>query len=185
MSRHVVLDIHLAAIRGFLDRVLAVVDGEVNQAWSREEAGEFEDEDDFDNALFGPFMTEEIALRAVLHELNSLVESELQSLASEPFHRRNPSPNWLKDRQVHDLHYPELKKLIESHYAVRLDDLPGSGEIEEIRRKINAFKHRAGFKDPRKDKDWKTLGDKVKLDREEAHLYLQSVSDFLRALWAA
>lgn len=80
----IVLTIELDAIRDFLNRVSASVDAEYSDIFRREEAGEFADNDELANALFPAMMSEEIAVRATLGELNALVESELQNLAVLP-----------------------------------------------------------------------------------------------------
>ena len=77
----VILHLRLMAIKSFLERVLASVDEEYGQVFNRNEEGEYEDYDDFMNALYLPMEAEEIALRAVYYELNALVESNLQDLA--------------------------------------------------------------------------------------------------------
>jgi hypothetical protein len=183
MTPLVILDSRLGAIRSFFDRVSASVNADYDEVIQRAKAGRFRDRDDEANALFGPFTSEQIAIRAVLSELNALVESELQALAIKPLVHRAPSSE--PGRLVWDLKRDALCKLVETYYAVSIADLPGSGAVEEIRQKINAYKHRGGVRDPRRDCDIQYFPEKFELDREQTRFYIQAVRDFLQALGEA
>ncbi len=141
----------------------------------RAKMGEFKDSDEEANAFFSPRTSENLAMRAALNEINSLVEWELSSLGVVPF-AKEPKKNKL--RLVWDLKRDDSHRLIESHYGIKLDELPGSKEVEELRKTINAFKHRKGYKDPRKEN---VLG-RYELNRGCVANCLVGARKFLRAL---
>lgn len=74
MGTLITLDIELGAIRSFLDRVMNAADSEYSKIKAMSNADEFAHYDDEANAYFVPEMWENIAIRATLGELNSLVE---------------------------------------------------------------------------------------------------------------
>ena len=185
MSKVFILNMKLKSIRTFLNRVCESVDREYFAIIQRSEAGEFNDEDEEMNTFFDPMMSEEIGIRAVYHELNALIESELQSLASAPFAEQEHTSKRKRKRIIWDLRRKELSELIESYYAVSFDDLPGSGQIEDIRRTVNSYKHRSGFKDPRKwtDRPMTSFPERFKLERETACQCIDATRDFFQSLW--
>ena len=191
MSRYVILDIELNAIKAFLDRVITSVDEEISHVFQMREDGEFTDFDELDNALFIPLESEAIAIRATLYELNALVEWELQHLAIEPYKyasRYAGKPKFIGDappnrlKLVSDLSRGEIRQLIENHYKVDFDELPGSSEVDRVRRAVNAFKHRKGFKDFRRD-CWSHFPERFELNRDEAYRAIEATRKFLGALW--
>jgi hypothetical protein len=184
MSQLFILNMELDSIRSFLERVVKSVDSDYIEITHRAGIGEFADEDDESNAFFDPEMSEEIAIRATLGELNALVEWELQHIASEPFAQEQIAKRTKHNKIIWDLKRDDLYRLIEEYYSISVDDLPGSKEVEEIRRTINAYKHRKGFKDSRKDTDWIYFLEKYEVEREKAFSYIEAVRDFLQALWA-
>jgi hypothetical protein len=185
MSYLLVLNMELESIRSFLERVGKSVDSDYTEIMRRVEAGEFADEDEEGNAFFDPMMSDEIAVRATLGELNALVEWELQQVTVEPLAQEQKAKKSKQNRIVWDLKPHDLYHLIEGYYHISIDDLPGSKEVEEIRRTVNAYKHRKGFKDPRRDTDWTYFPEKFQLEREKALHQVEAVRDFLQALWAA
>ncbi len=178
MGSLISIDIELNEVRSFLERVYRSVDSEYGNLISRAQAGEFKDPDEEANAFFSPRTSESLAMRAALNEINSLVEWELSSLGVAPFSKQPSNKNKL--RLVWDLKRDDLHELIERHYSIKLGKLPGSKEVDEIRKTINAFKHRKGYKDPRKEK---VLG-RYELDREFVENCLVGARKFLRALHA-
>jgi len=64
----VVLQIRLDSIRNFLEHVKNEAEAEIRTVFARDEAFEFEELDDFDNALYHPIARQEIAARAVYYE---------------------------------------------------------------------------------------------------------------------
>jgi hypothetical protein len=147
--------------------------------------------DDFDNALFAPMERENIAIRAVFSELNALIEWELGCMANEA-HFSNPKTKSVLDvrsheeikhiKLIYDLSISKIHKLIEDYYNINISSLPEYEQVHFIRKSINAFKHRKGYKDFRKEKD-SFIGDKFILNREIAFQAIKSTMIFLRALW--
>lgn len=160
MSRLIGLDIELQAIRFFLERLATFIDAEYLEIINQAEAGKFIEEDEEANAFFWPQSSEEIGIRAVIGELNALVEWELQNLAIEPLAERKKVKNSKLSKSVRDISRGELRRLIETHYQIKFNDLSGFEEVEEIRRTINAYKHRKGFKDLHRDTDWTRFPEK-------------------------
>ena len=187
MIRPILLRIELEAIRNFLERVADSVDAEYLEIISRIEAGEFSHYDDESNALFMPISREEIAIRATFAELNALVESKFQCLAAEPLAKQQNKNDPKRPKLVWDINREKLRRMIEEHYQVNFDALSGFEKVEEIRRTINAYKHRWGVKNPRgggllESENWL---EKFKLERENAFQCIDAVNDFLMALWTA
>lgn len=184
MGTAISIYIELDAVQSFLERVYACVDSEYRELIARADSGEFIEENEEANAFFRPRASEKIAMKAALNEINSIVEWELFSIALEPFMdaQANKKPYGL--RLVWDLDRRELTELIENYYCITLDSLPGYLEVEEVRKAINAFKHRKGFKDPRRNRD--TNGNSIfgqfELDRATIANYLDGARRFLRAL---
>lgn len=187
MGPSIFLHIELEAIRNFLKRVAASVDAEYLEIISRVEAGEFSDYDEESNAFFMPMQSEEIAIRATFAELNALIESEFQSLAVKPFAEQQNKKEPKRLKLVWDINREQLRRLIEEYYQVNFNDLSGFEKVEEIRRTINAYKHRGGVKNPRRGDllESKNLLEKFKLERENAFRCIEAVNDFLKALWTA
>lgn len=172
------IDIELNEVKSFLERVYRSVDSEYGNLISRAQAGEFKAPDEEANAFFSPRTSERLAMRAALNEINSLVEWELFSLGVAPFSKEPSKKNKL--RLVWDLKRDDLRRLIESHYSIKLVELPGSKEVDDVRNTINAFKHRKGYKDPRKEN---VLG-RYELGRAFVANCLVGARNYLRALHA-
>lgn len=196
---HVVLQIKLEAIKSFLGHVDRDAGDEIENVFERNESGEFEDEDDFENAIFFPVMRQEIAARAVYSELNALIESELHNSAYIPWlestkHRGPKSLDFnsltlesIRDlKMVSDLPFGEIKKLIEEKYKINIKDLDGGDAFFKMREMVNAFKHRNGLIDFRKQeaKDIK-LVERHKADIEHAYDAIDKANVFIKALWLA
>lgn len=192
MGNNITLDIELRALKIFLDKTLEIVDTEKATIFEQEKSGEFHQLDDFSNALFFPEEQESIAIRAVFYEVNTLVEWELRILAIEPYRnsvRFNTKPKFLGDSHiasqikfVYDLPIGEIHRLLEEYYKINLLSLPSSDEIYHIRRVVNAFKHRKGFKDSRREPT-SELPEKFQLTREDAYQAIDGARIFLKALW--
>lgn len=195
MGNYISIDIELEAIKNFLSKTLEAVDSEKADICEREEAGEFHDGlDDFSNAMFLPLEHEAIAIRAVLYEINALVEWELGSLAVDSYRespRHATKPKFLCDvpigeassvKLVYDLPIGELYRLIEQYYQIKLSDIPGFAEVHRVRQAVNAFKHRKSFKDHRKDLGSKPL-ERFEPTRANAYEAIDGARSFLRALW--
>ena len=177
--------IRLDAIRDFLKRMCASVDAEYSDVMRRDKQGEFVNSDELADAYFSPLMSEEIAVRATLSELNALIEYKLQGLANEPFTEEKVKRKCKRNFLVFDLARDRLIALIEGYYRVKLDVLPSFCAVEEIRHAVNACKHRDGWKDPRKDyigREPAKVWEKFKLDRQHAFDLIIAVREFLTAL---
>jgi hypothetical protein len=195
----VILHLELDTIKGFLEHVDDEAGTEIRDVLARNESGEFEDEDDFDNALYSPLTRQEIAARAVYYEINALIERELQHSAHrswvESAKHRGPklldfnaltleSVRSLK--LISDLPFGDIVKLIEENHKIKIKDLDGGEEFLKMRDMVNAFKHRGGLIDFRKQnpKDINFV-ERYKADIEQAYGAIDRASEFIKALWAA
>jgi len=196
MGNFLILDIEIQAIEEFLTKTLETVDTEVTHIFSQEKSGAFTGIDDFSNALFFPLSREAISFRAVFYELNAIVEWELQSVASKvyKYSLRFKPPKSFADitaldevsrvKLVYDLPFNEICKLITDYYKINLSTLYGFEQVQFIRQSTNAFKHRKGFKDIRRDKGSKLL-EEFRMNRTDAYQAIESTKGFLKALWKA
>lgn len=184
MSSLVLINIELDIIRSFLNNVMITVDSEYANISAMVKAGEFPHYDDEANAYFKPQMWEQIAIRATLGELNALIEWELYGLASRPFFESEKLRKKGKYKIVSESNnIKEIITLIENCYQIKFSDISCYEHIEHIRKVINAFKHRKGFKDFRKD-NCNSIGDKYKVSREDAFQSIEYAQRFLNELWA-
>lgn len=183
MGTLITLRIELDAIRSFLKRVINAADAEYSRIGAMSDAGEFTHCDDEANAYFAPMMWEDIAVRAALGELNSLVEWELGLIANGL--QSGKKENFRKNRStsVSDLKIGQIIERIEIHYGIRIEEMSSYGDVKDLRNKVNAFKHRKGFKHPYKDK-YKAFPEKVNTSREETYAAIDSVKRFLRDVWS-
>lgn len=182
MGSLITLNFELNAIQSFLQNVVNTADTEYLKIKALSDTGKFLHYDDEANAYFIPQMWEEIAIHATLGELNALVEWELCNLANKPFFKKGTASKKGRLRIVYDLKMDEIIKLIENHYKIKFSDLKDYKQIDLIRKKVNSFKHRKAFKDPRKDA-CNTFGDKYKVSRKEAFQSIDSVRSFFKELW--
>jgi hypothetical protein len=195
----VILHLQLDTIKGFLEHVDEEASTEIRDVLARHELGEFEDEDEFDNALYSPLTRQEIAARAVYYEINALIERELQHSA----HR-----SWLKSAKyrgpkqldfdaltlesvrslklISDLSFGDIVKLIEEDHKVKITGLDGGEEFLKMREMVNAFKHRDGLINFRKQNP-KNINfvERYKADIEQAYAAIDRAYVFVKALWAA
>lgn len=180
---YIVLQIELGTIRNFLTCVDNEAGAAMKNIFAQNDLGEFEDVDDFENALYDPLMRQEIATRAVHYELNALMERELQYSAYRPWlestkHRGSKSLNWNKLtldsvrslKMIQDLPFGEVVRLIEETFKIKIRDLAGGEVFLKMREVVNAFKHRDGLIDFRKQesKDINFV-DRYKVDIEQAY----------------
>ncbi|MBK7782547.1 MAG: hypothetical protein IPJ58_17580 [Ardenticatenia bacterium] len=196
-GNYIILSIELDAIRDFLDHVDREAGADIESIFLRNDSGEFEDVDDFGNALYGPITRQEIAARAVYYELNGLIERELQRSAHLPWlesakHRGPKSLDWNRLtadsvrslRMIEDLPYREVVMLVEHAYDIRISDLDSGSTVLKMRETVNAFKHRDGFVDFRKQepKDINFF-ERHKADVEQAYAAIDKARAFVVALW--
>lgn len=196
MGNYINLDIEIQAIKDFLTKTLEAVDVEIKTICKQEEAGQFTGIDDFSNALFFPLEREAITIRAVFYELNALVEWELKNVASVAYQdsTKFKPPKSFADisspdevsriRTVYDLQLNQICELIEDYYKIKISMLSDFEQVQFVRQSINAFKHRKGFKDFRRDKGAELL-EQLRLNRENAYQAIESSRGFLKALWQA
>ena len=176
------LDIELNASKSFLKTVINAADTEYSRIKLRSDAGEYSHYDDEANALFIPMQWEEIAIKAVLGELNALIEWELCGLANKPFFEKGHTSKKGTFKMVLDLRFNEVIKLIEDYYKIKFSDLDEYKQINLIRNKVNSFKHRKGFKDPRRDDCNNGIVNKNEISRKEAFHRIDSVRSFLKKM---
>jgi len=177
MGNPVAVTIELKTIESFFDRVLLTVDDEYKRLSQQSETGAFETSDDMDaeaNAFFFPMTSEEIALRAVLLELNALVEWELRELLGFPKNTR-------KDGSLQDISRGQLGEYFLQEFKVSLAEMPGFDSVERIRNISNAAKHRKGFKIPGRDCALNSTLSRWSLERAEVRLCIAGVKQFLTA----
>jgi hypothetical protein len=168
MTTHWLLeDMQIAFLKNFLDHVGCDVAAEWDQIDERNSRGDFPDYTDYEAALNFPLARLELAAKAILYELNALVEARLHALAEHPWQlaAELPGPKTISElRRVHpeslsrvkmvsDLSLKQIIKLIEAHYTVTLADLTGWDQFENNRAAVNSFKHRGGRKHNR-DINW-------------------------------
>jgi hypothetical protein len=196
---YIILGIELNAIRNFLEHVDKEARTEIQSVIEINESGDFEGMDDFDNALYHPLMRQELAARAVYHELNALIEHELQKSAHGPWleSTRHKGPKGLDFvnltaesvrslKMIQDLPYPQLVTLIEEKYRVKLTELEGAAAFLKMREMVNAFKHRHGLIDFRKRefKDFK-FPENHQAEIDHAYEMIDMALAFIKALWQA
>lgn len=139
-----------------------------------------ETEWEHDHALDIVLAYQDIVFRAVYSELNALVELELKSLARSILLKRG-SESRLPNRG-------EMRSIIEKEYDIKLEDLPGFGEVDVVRRVCNAYKHDDGFSGeyeqsvPEGGWLFGYCETRFELDWEKAHRSIQAVREFMAAL---
>ncbi len=183
MGSLISLHIELNAIRSFMQNVINAAEVEYSRIKALADAGNFLNYDDEANAYFTPETWEKIAIHAALGELNALVEWELCNVANKPFFKKETTSKKKRLRMVYNLKINEIVELIENHYEIKFSDLKDYNQINLIRSKVNSFKHRRGFKDPRKDA-CKAFGDKFEVSRKETFQCIDSVERFFKELWS-
>jgi hypothetical protein len=200
-GNYVVLGIELEGIRNFLHHVDSEASAQIKDAFERNDSGEFQEEDDFENALFHPIKRQEIASRAVFYELNALIEHELYTSAHRPWldSDKYPGPKSLdlnnlteesvrSLKTIHDrnVDYGQVIGLIEGFFKIKIMDLESAKGFQEMRNIVNAFKHRKGLIDFKKEA-WKDFSfphfyeAKIK----EADQAIDNAFVFIKALWKA
>lgn len=176
----------LKIIKNFLDRNIKLVDEELSDIFKREEAGEFcHYLEEFENECYIPLQCEQIAIKAVFNEANALIEWILHGFATLPKEKQSKN---MKIKLVFDMPISEVCSSIEQKYSIKLDILPGFKRLKAMRRKINAFKHRKGFKDFRKNEEFKkgktvNILERYELNREEAYQTIEDAKIFIKAFW--
>jgi len=161
--------------------VLDAADYEYRKIGEKSESEEYVNYEDEGNALYMPMMWEEIALKATLSELNALVEWELQNLANISFLENVSKPR--KAKTVNELKINQVIDLIENYYQIKVNETESYLDVMGIRKKVNSFKHRKGFKDPWRNKGT-VIPEQFKTERKETFQKIDSVRNFLKDLWS-
>ncbi len=173
-------------IERFLDKNIRLVDEELSDIFKREEAGEFcHYLEEYENELYIPLQCEQIAIKAVFNEVNALIEWVLYGFATLPKEKQSKN---MKIKLVYDMPISEVCSSIEQKYNIKLDILPGFKRLKAMRKKINAFKHRKGFKDFRKNEEFKkgktvNILERYELNRKEAYQTIEDARIFIKAFW--
>jgi len=176
----------LKIIKNFLDRNVKLVDEELSDIFKREEAGEFYHYlEEFENECYIPLECERIAIRAVFNEVNALIEWVLHGFATLPTEKQSKN---MKIKLVYDMPISQVCSSIEQKYNIKLDTLIGFKRLKIMREKINAFKHRKGFKDFRKNEEFKkgkrvNIMKRYELNRKEAYQIIKDAKIFIKAFW--
>jgi hypothetical protein len=167
---NILLAMELRFLQDFLKHCCRWDDVERNEEGNLDEA-------EFDKLLY----RQHIAARAAYYELNALVESEIYEAASKPWQASNhKGPKNLPEcvssgkslrtmKMVEDLRIKDAISLIEGEYQISISELPGYVEVFQVREVVNAFKHRQGFVDFRKQpQDQIKLAERHKVDVDAA-----------------
>jgi len=182
----------------FINRALAVDDKYIRIATENAQVGDFTeyevengnqdgDFDDYDpqfaeyeRAVDIVLSYQEIIARAALNEINLIVEYELKVIASFIETKRSGKSwqeMWIDKRE-------KACKVIETAYNIKLDNLAGANEVDEVRKVINAYKHDDGY-----SKEYESLfGDyfrkrkQYKFDFDKINQYIDSAKIFLRSI---
>jgi len=188
----------LENVRMFINRALAVDDKYIRIATENAQVGDFTeyevengnqdgDFDDYDpqfaeyeRAVDIVLSYQEIIARAALNEINLIVEYELKVIASFIETKRSGKSwqeMWIDKRE-------KACKVIETAYNIKLDNLAGANEVDEVRKVINAYKHDDGY-----SKEYESLfGDyfrkrkQYKFDFDKINQYIDSAKIFLRSI---
>jgi hypothetical protein len=166
----------LECIRAFLSRAFDVDDNYMRmiEGQDRDDSYRysFGDVEHAGDILIGYY---DIVVRAALYELNALVELEITSLAGSIVRGR--------EARAKRLNFHRARAIVESHYGIRMTDLPRFAEVDELRRIVNAYKHDDGFSSAKTH----VFGNIFKQERhslqwERAISALDAVREFLLAL---
>jgi hypothetical protein len=155
------------------DKYIRILDKEyTNEEW--DEYGEAEQ----DRATDALIDYQLIVTRAVLGELNALVEYEIKWVAKSIRRKMHGKSLGAEKKLSRD----EACKIIEKYYQVKLGDLPGYAKIDEIRKVVNAYKHDDGYSGKYETLLFGSKEKRYNLDPDTAEKYLLAVKEFLTAL---
>jgi hypothetical protein len=185
MSYIIIIE-ELKTIKRFLDRNIKLVDEELSDIFKREEAGEFcHYLEEFENECYVPLECERIAIRAIFNEVSALIEWVLYHFAVLPKEKYSKNK---RIKLVYDMPISQVCSSIEQRYNIKLDTLPGFKRLKIMREKINAFKHRKGFKDFRKNEEFKkgkrvNITERYELNRKDAYQVIEDAKIFIKDFW--
>ena len=168
------------AIKMFLERALKVDDEYIrmlDKEYTEEEWDEF-GEAEHDHAVDILLDYQAIVTRAVLGELNALVEYELKWVA-RTIQRQH---HGLSHRTEKKITREKARKIIEDEHSIELKYLPGFDKVEEIRKVVNAYKHDDGYSGEYEPFLVMFIEKKYELDLDMIDECMQAVDEFLSAL---
>jgi hypothetical protein len=171
--------IRLRAISMFLERAFDVTDEYtliLDKEYTQAEWDEF-GEAEHDRAFDALLDYQEIVTRAVLWELNALVEYELKRTAKS-IRRKGQGTSLESEKR---LSRESACKIIEREFGMKLKDLPGFNKVDQIRNLSNAYKHDDGYSGNYEPFFIGSMEKKYELDPDGAKRDLIAVSEFLRA----
>ena len=183
---YIIIIEELKTIERFLDKNIRLVDEELSDIFKRKEDGEFcHYPEEFENERYVPLKCEQIVIRAVFNEVNALVEWVLYGFTDLPKEKYSKNK---RIKFVYDMPISQVCSSIEQKYNIKLDTLPGFKKLKIMRKKINAFKHRKGFKDFRKNEEFKkgktvNILERYELNRKEAYQTIEDAKIFIKSFW--
>jgi hypothetical protein len=146
------VQIELQLLRHFFEHTASGVYHEWADIEARSERGEIEEFEDLEREMDYPLSRSDFLARMVYYELSAILESQLQELASSVWQRQTITTGRNRRRKtVDELHFDDVRKIIESGYGLHLDNIEGWDSVDKLRTVANAYKHRRGHK---KIKDW-------------------------------
>ena len=187
------------AIRSFFNHLSEDVVNEFEAIEQRAESGEYEEYEDLESAQDYPLMRYQIGMKAVMYELNSLIETEIYQYAYGPWKRskKHKGPKSMDDlgefklesmsqiKMVNDINFTEAIELIEIFYGFKFENVEHWTDVQGIRKSVNAFKHRKGRKHY-KEIDWGKDGlhfpQQYELDKDKIIRAIEASELFLRTL---
>lgn len=197
-GKYLLLQIKLGFIKNFLDHVIDESGKEYLVLQQKLEEGGFTDFGEWESASDYPFARQEIGARAVYYEINALIESELRDSARQAWMESSkyrgrktldftkPLPEAVRTlKTIYDLSLKDVIELIEKKYNVKIDNLEGVEIFSEIRELVNAYKHRKGFVDERKQWLEGRFAERYTTNVEKAYEAIDKAEVFIRALWKA
>lgn len=119
-----------------------------------------------------------IVVRAIVGELNALVEYELKWIAKS-IQRKHHKESLGAERK---LSRKKACLIIENEFHIKLDNLAGFTEGDEIRNIVNAYKHEDGYGGEYEPFFIGFIEKKYELDPDTAEKYINAVREFLHAL---
>lgn len=164
----------------FFDRAFKVDDEYIrmlDKEYAEKEWDEF-GEAEHDYATDALLDYQEIVTRTVLGELNVLVEYELKWIAKSVRRKHHGNSLGAEKRFSRE----KACETIENEFRIKLNDLPGFVEVDEIRKVVNAYKHDDGYSGNYEPFFSGFKEKKYELNPNIAETYLIAVSEFLQAL---
>ena len=112
-----------------------------------------------------------------------MVEGVLQKLA-DPFWKEQQNSEKIKS--IYDLPFWAVVEIVEKYYGIRLKDIDGSDAFDELRKAVNSFKHRKGFRrhdDLKRNPETGGVEFQYRATLELAEDFLEKIPLFLNRLY--